>query len=335
LVAACLERVPRDRPTNAAILAGLSPFAIPASADHAYLPDSALALIGDYQHGAHGLGLNSLGQNSGSPSSPGRNSTGRNSYRRHGPADADDSSDAAGDEESASWATDGSGALVAAGADGGSGATSGSHTALPGFESPDAFLAGQKPPADVPWGPGRLLARARRPRLVLAVMVVGLLAAGAGIGIALDGPVSQALGPVTPPPAACTAVQIMGKPELCVSQPSGDSDTVFVLHGSGFPPSSQVTVRLVDGRTSRTSEAHPPVDGEGTFNYAIDQGHEFFRGAIPIGTYTAVASTPDGSSASASFEVHLPPIPGPPPGAGIPSGVPPGSGVPPNPPPGT
>ncbi|HEY6788272.1 MAG TPA: serine/threonine-protein kinase, partial [Trebonia sp.] len=338
LVAGCLARVPRDRPTNAAILAGLSPLTIPASADHAYLPDSALALIADYQDDAHGLGQNSLGQNSRSRNSPSQNHPVQNPHRRHRPADADDSSSAVGDEDSASWATDGSGARVAAGADGASGATSGSHTALPGFESPSAFRAGQKPPPDPGWGLGRLLARARRPWLVLIVMVAGLLAVGAGIGIALDRPGSQALGPVLPPPRACATTQTTSTPQLCVSQASGDNYTVFVVHGIGFPPLARVTVRLVIGRISRTSPDHPTADGDGTFTYAIDQGHEFFRGSMPVGTYTAVATTPDGSSASASFQVHSPPLPGPPPGAGIPSGPPPsgvspGSGVPPSPPP--
>jgi serine/threonine protein kinase len=330
LLSACLERVPRDRPTNAAILANLSPFAIPASADHAYLPDSALTLIADYQHDAHGLGQNSLG-------SPSHSSPSHSSHRSHRLADFDDPGDAVGYEDSVSSATDGSGFQMAAGADGASGATSGSHTALPGFESPSAFRAGQEPPPPDPgWGRGRLLARARRQWLVLVIMVAGLLAAGVGIGIALDRTSSMTLGPVMSPPRACVA-QAAGTPQLCVSQSSGDNYTVFIVHGTGFPPMTQVTIRLVSGRTSRTSPEHPTTDWGGTFGYAIDQGHEFFSGSIPVGTYTAVATTPNGSSAHASFQVHPPPPPpGPPPGGGIPpgSGVPPGSGAPPGLPPG-
>ena len=52
LVMGCLERSPRMRPTSAALLAGLGSF-VEASADpadaHSYLPDSAMALIGEYQ----------------------------------------------------------------------------------------------------------------------------------------------------------------------------------------------------------------------------------------------------------------------------------------------
>ena len=50
LVGACLERVPRDRPSDAAILAELGPFEhLAAEPGHSYLPDSAMALIGEYQ----------------------------------------------------------------------------------------------------------------------------------------------------------------------------------------------------------------------------------------------------------------------------------------------
>ena len=52
LITACLERSPRMRPTSAALLAGLGSF-VEASGDpadaHSYLPDSAMALIGEYQ----------------------------------------------------------------------------------------------------------------------------------------------------------------------------------------------------------------------------------------------------------------------------------------------
>ena len=60
------------------------------------------------------------------------------------------------------------------------------------------------------------------------------------------------------------------------------------------------------------SPDHPVADRQGTFNYAIDQGHYFFRGAIPPGTYSAVATASSGLSARTSFRVY-PPGSGPPP----------------------
>src|SRR6266702_2130498 len=112
LIEACLKRVPRDRPTDGAIRKRLGPFASgPADAGpgHSYLPDSAMALIAGYQH---------------SPQLTDRAGA-----------------EAAGDD-AVGEVTAGS---QIAGATGD--ATSGSHTALPGFDSPAAFRAGQGPPS--------------------------------------------------------------------------------------------------------------------------------------------------------------------------------------------
>src|SRR5580658_4505769 len=51
LIAACLQRVPRDRPTSSAMLARLGQVteARAGAAEHSYLPDAAMALIAQYQ----------------------------------------------------------------------------------------------------------------------------------------------------------------------------------------------------------------------------------------------------------------------------------------------
>jgi serine/threonine protein kinase len=52
LIAACLQRVPRDRPTSSAMLAQLGQFTetrAGAAGEHSYLPDAAMALIAQYQ----------------------------------------------------------------------------------------------------------------------------------------------------------------------------------------------------------------------------------------------------------------------------------------------
>jgi serine/threonine protein kinase len=52
LIAACLQRVPRDRPTSSAMLARLGQFTetrAGAAGKHTYLPDAAMALIEQYQ----------------------------------------------------------------------------------------------------------------------------------------------------------------------------------------------------------------------------------------------------------------------------------------------
>jgi hypothetical protein len=154
-----------------------------------------------------------------------------------------------------------------------------------------------------------------------------LLAAGTGLGMKLHGPGAQAarnttgsttsdttsdvaLGPVASPPP-CTVHQPGTTPELCVSQPFGDGDTVFIFHGTGFLPFVTITVRLVG---VGVSPDHPVTDMRGTFNYAVDQGHRFFRGPIRPGTYEVVATAPGGRSASAWFRVNPAATGGPPPG---------------------
>ncbi|MGH3153838.1 MAG: serine/threonine-protein kinase, partial [Streptosporangiaceae bacterium] len=52
LIAACLQRVPRDRPTSSAMLSRLGQFTETrpgAAGEHSYLPDPAMALIAQYQ----------------------------------------------------------------------------------------------------------------------------------------------------------------------------------------------------------------------------------------------------------------------------------------------
>ena len=149
---------------------------------------------------------------------------------------------------------------------------------------------------------------------VLAALV--LLGAGIGVGVELRGSGAQAAGntggPPGLPPAVCTMQAPVTSPEICVSQPFGDGDTVYVVHGAGFRPFAPVTVELAG---VGVSPDHPVTDLQGTFNYAIDQGHRFFpHGPIPPGTYRVAAMTSSGPSASASFRVNAAANGGPPPG---------------------
>ena len=98
-------------------------------------------------------------------------------------------------------------------------------------------------------------------------------------------------------------------------QPIGDPATVFLIHGTGWAPLTRVTVTL-SGRGGSTvlSPIRPVVDLQGTFNYAINQGHEFFTRGIPPGVYNVVVPGPGGRRARAQFQVH--PLS---PGQGLPS----------------
>jgi serine/threonine protein kinase len=312
LLTACLDRTPRNRPTEAAILAELGTFAHGADSGHSYLPDSAMALIAEYQR---------------NPRFPAESTN-----------VGDDE-----DEDSVSGGTDGSAFLHPGDA------TSGSHTALPGFESP-AVLQPEPGSPGSPEPPGRRAARRRAgPRgrsLLWAGAAVAALLAGGISGFALRGPAAKpttgsrvnitssngANSHPSPPTgkAPCTTALNSAAPYICVNQPWGDGHTVYVIHGNGYVPFSPISIRLVGPGISRVSADGPQADQAGTFNYGIDQGHYFFPGQIPPGKYHVIVNAPGRSQLTISFlvykvDLHPPADTGPPPNP-PPSGGPPPSG---------
>jgi serine/threonine protein kinase len=325
LVSACLQRVPRDRPSDAAILGRLGSFQAPAGSGHLYLPDSAMSLIAEYlvvaeyQHHPQ-LVRDALPQDDDELGGGHASSSAGSDTRGSGPA-----------------ATDGD--------------TNGSQTPLPGFEPPALIAAASQlpaAPAEGNQGGGKTSRRRRRPSAALrpaevvllpgwarVVAGIALLTAGVGVGFAVHGsdarpadaaspaPTVTVTATATPtataavPPGGCTTHEPNTTPVICVNQPFGDGDTVFVIHGSGFASFTAVTVTLVG---SGASPDQPITDKAGAFNYAVDQGHRFFSGSIPPGRYEVVATTADGGNGSASFTVNADPPagqppPGPPPGA--------------------
>jgi serine/threonine protein kinase len=302
LLSACLDRVPRNRPTEAAILAELGSFADGAGSGHSYLPDSAMALIAEYQR---------------NPSHPAEATTGGGE-----------------DEDSASGGTDGSAFLQS------EDATSGSHTALPGFESPAVL----QPEPGSPAPPTRRRGARRRagPRgrsLLWAGAAVGAALLAGGIsGFALRGPAARpttgsSANSAPTGKAPCTTALNSAAPYICVNQPWGDGDTGYVIHGNGYVPFSPISIRLVGPGISRVAAGGPQADQAGTFNYTINQGHYFFSGQIPAGKYHVVVNAPGRSQLTISFlvykvDLHPPTGTGPPPNPPS-SGGPPPSGAPP------
>jgi len=285
LVTACLERSPRQRPSSATLLSQLGPFVsgpVTRGGQHAYLTDPAMTLIGGYAR---------------SPQ-----------FAARAPAP-----DAAAEE-----------------------ATFGSHTALSTPRAPAIRRWRSRGP--IPARPGRpagtprrhgapaglLRTRRRGAALTLAGRTgaaAALVAVGALIAVALDGGAGQpspsssanpaALGfpppPNAPPPSSFPPLS-GGRPGVEMIQPAGDGETGFVVHGAGWPPRSTVTLTLADrGGVS----ARQVVDGAGSFNYTIDQGHVFYPGPIPTGRHEVVV-TGDGRRLSAVFQVMPPPPRGPP-----------------------
>jgi hypothetical protein len=145
----------------------------------------------------------------------------------------------------------------------------------------------------------------RRAPLIFASAVVAaavLMTSGAVIGTSIAGssPLPPPL-PLPPPSSAALSALPRGRPGIIMNQTAGDSRTVFVVIGRGWKPGRIVTVALAG---VRASPEHPVVDSAGTFNYAINQNHEFFRGGLPPRSYRVLAMASGGAMATASFTVN-------------------------------
>ena len=213
----------------------------------------------------------------------------------------------------------------------GDGAAPGSYTPPPGFRPPSkhgrATRRARRWRKPGPKSAMRLSARRLLPQWAQVLVALVLIGAGVGLGMELHGSGAQAAGSTTAvgstitaagntagtvglPSAACTTIADATVPEICVSQPLGDGDTVFVIHGTGFPRFKPVTVRL-DG--VGVAPDRPVADLQGTFSYAIDQGQVFFRGPMPPGTYHVVVTAATGQTAQVSFVVNAGAVGVPPP----------------------
>jgi hypothetical protein len=132
---------------------------------------------------------------------------------------------------------------------------------------------------------------------------------------------SLGLPPRPPTPAPTTFPKFLsGTAGIVLWQNFGDPATVFLIHGEHWKPFTHVTIEVVG---VGTSSIHPTIDAGGTFNYAINQDHDIFRGPIPPGTYhVVVTGTPFTGTGTrrvqATFLINPPPKNGPPPFPGAP-----------------
>jgi serine/threonine protein kinase len=147
--------------------------------------------------------------------------------------------------------------------------------------------------------------------LASAAVAAGLLASGAVIGVSISDsrPPPPPQGSTLPPPPPGTgqaagpssAQPTSQRPRITLSQGQGDGYTGFVVYGEGWPPGRRVTITLAG---IGSSPIHPTADGAGTFSYTINQGHEFFPGALPLGTYRVTVTGAGGILAAVSFMVN-------------------------------
>jgi hypothetical protein len=275
LIMACMERVPRARPTSSAMLAQLGLFTegqafggIDPAEEHAYLPAPAMALIREYQI---------------SPQ-----------FATVAPAH-----EARGEES-----------------------TSASFTELP---------AAYKPPRRRKLGRGR--SRQEHPVdagsgwrqwLRTHLTWVGWTAVGAALivaGVILGASLSSSGSPpggVSPPPAPLTVcgpsgpVRAPGQPSnapvVCMVQASGDPDTTFVVHGTGFDPRVPVTVTMTGvgpppasaNIMDSTATIKPVTSQDGTLSFTVNR---LFPTPFPLGLFTVEVTGYHGAKVSTQFVV--------------------------------
>ena len=157
---------------------------------------------------------------------------------------------------------------------------------------------------------------------VRAAVACALLVAGAALGAILTGfgmsggnsgapsahrtaPATQPASPPPPPPGAAPSVlpsiAAGGPPAALSLNPVGDPDTGFVIHGVNWPPGTILTIALAG---FGASPDHPVADAAGSFNYTINQSHEFRRGMLPPGAYQVTVTGSGGQRATVKFDIR-------------------------------
>ena len=203
---------------------------------------------------------------------------------------------------------------------------------LAGASASIAAPSGTGPGAPPGPGPGRERGyhEAALSLPVRAAVACALVVAGATLGAVLTGlammggtksaasphvssaparPVSRR--PPPPVPSSLAPIPAGGPPTVVALQSFGDQDTTFVIHGGNWRPGTIVTIALAG---LGQSPVHPIVDRAGSFNYAINQDHEFRPGLLAQGTYKVLVTGTGGQHATVKFEIRNGPPPGPPPG---------------------
>jgi serine/threonine protein kinase len=283
LIAACMDRVPRQRPTSTAMLVQLGDFTVAQAGpdeEHSYLPDKAMGLIAEYQRSPQIGPLSEL-------------------------------ADERGDSTSASYTELPASYRPASRRKPGHGRT--------GHNGRTGASPGPGAGAGAAGGPGwRRWLRAHLAWAGWAGVGAALVVVGVVLGSSLSGSSSQNPGPLPPPSAPKTVCaspgQAGGGPGACmVRQSLGPADAAWVVRASGFEPGKPVTVALSFNsppqvtpaqRFTRTVHVTPSA---GTFRLNINQ---LFPGALQLGIFDVEVTGPGGREATTSFIV-IPPGAGP------------------------
>ncbi len=294
LIMACMARVPRVRPTSTAILARLGQFTQAQAGpgeEHAYLPEPAMALIGEYQRSPQLQALES-GED--------RTREDRTDEDRTGEDQGEDATAASFTELPAAYKPP--------------------HRRKPEPGRPRRGLGADAGPGWWQWFRTHL-AWVGWASAGAALIVVGIV-----LGAALSSSSDPALSPTTtssapfpqtvpPPPnppaipdTRCGEVNVNRGPALCMVQPAGNPDDTFSVKGSGFAPQASVTVSLrwdeppAMGNESvyRTAAIKPVADRSGTLRFTVNR---LFPGAIQLGHFFVVVTAPGGQQSKTEFIV--------------------------------
>ncbi len=292
LIAGCMNRMPRQRPTSSAIGVQLGDFTVAQAGpyeEHSYLPETAMALIGEYQRSPQLTPVGPLG------SGPG-----------------DDATSASYTELPASYRP--------------APRRKPGHGRRPRGAGP---APGGMTPAYPPGARGSGWRRWLREHMAWAGWAsvgAALVVVGVVLGAALSSsssPEPRSSGTTSPtvippggPPAAPGTVCGSsghgggnGAPGLCmVGQSLGSARQAWVVQGRAFPPRTPVTVRLTwtsppqgaPQTVTRTARATPVTGPDGTLR--LDIGH-LFPGALKLGAFDVKVTWSGDSSASTSFIV--------------------------------
>jgi serine/threonine protein kinase len=275
LVTACMERVPRMRPTSSAVLARLGPFTEAhdgLAGEHSYLPEAAMDLIREYQRSP-------LPAGGGLPDE-----------------DHEDATSASYSELPASYRPKPKSRAARRGA-----AARGPRWIPAGLWR---WLAAHV--AVLGWTGGAAV-------LVAVGVIIGASLNSSAEPSAPPNPQNAAQpglppnGPPPAPPTVCGEVRPLPGSALCmVGQSQGPATAAFVVRGTGFDPRATLTVTLlgVDPHgvqmLDTTSRVRPVVGRNGTFSFRISQ---VYSGPLELGQFTVDVREANGRQASTVFQV--------------------------------
>ena len=108
--------------------------------------------------------------------------------------------------------------------------------------------------------------------------------------------------PSSGPGPGQTTAPAVGEPSIGINPQVGDPLTTFVVHGQNWPPRTQLTLRLLGLPTV----VHLVTNAQGVFSHRIES-RQFFSGPFPAGRHGVIVTGPGNRVARAPFGVKASP----------------------------